>query len=702
MQPDELIQMENMWPGAGGAQSRLGSTVHTLNVGYISAKALFTPPTTATATCVINGVSFTATFVTSADVTINNLMALIRANAPVSALVTVSLTAAHKMQVAAKALGTLGNGITTTSNAANGASFDHASTTGGLSSAGGHYTVIPFHGEDGTRDKLFVATNQGIFDCSTVEAESVLSIAFASTAGLAGMGSSTNFSSVGDHFCIYCDEVNGYYLYTETSQTWQRVGSGSASISVFTPPTSSTATCVISGTTFVATFDTDAGTTILNLMAIIRSDMTTSSLVTVSSNGTVMTVTAVVPGTAGNGITTTTDGANGASFSAIATAGGTDGVYGVDPHTFVFPCVWMRRLWFCEKNSSNGWFLPFDSVFGQAQSFNFGASQPAGGALKCMANWTIDSGSGVGNNLVIVSEAGNVSVYSGTDPASVGQFTLTGVWFVGGFPVGRNITASDGGDVIIATNLGIMSLAHYLQGLSLADRTLYATKNIQNLVQEEVQANGTLFGWQIIITPDEQAIILTVPQQNANPVCYGAPYATRNWCKLTGRPSASFGVWIQKLYFVQAGTQSNLMLVTGSLDNVQLDNSGAQPIPWTVFGSFQGFGTPAVRKRAQMLRPYFTTTGNPVNYTVVARYDYDLTAPPPATTPPLTPTGSLWDVALWDTALWSSGSTTITPYQQLRGAFGQGHVMAVALTGFATEPTTLVQVDVLYEEGNYW
>jgi len=701
MEPDECVQMENLFPGAGGATSRLGSAVHTQNVGYLQAISVFTPPTSLTATCVINGVSFLATFHTNADTTVNDLIALIQADAPTNALVTVTL-ASHKMTVTAKALGTLGNGITTTSNAANGASFDRAATSGGLDSASGQYTLIPFHGEDGTRDKLFVAANQGIFDCSVTGAAPTLAIAFANTTGLAGVGSSTNYSSIGDHFCIYCDEVNGYYLYTESTQTWQRVGTGTPSISVYTPPTSGTATCVINGTTYVATFATDAGTTILNLMAIINSDAATAAIVNLTSNGTAMTVTAIEPGTAGNGITTTTNGANGAAFSAAATAGGTDGVYGVDPNDFVFPCVWMRRLWFCERGSSTGWFLPFDSVFGEAKAFNFGGSQPAGGALKCMANWTVDSGNGVGNNLIIISEAGNVSVYSGSDPEVAGAFLLTGVWFVGGFPVGRNISAGDGGDVIILTNLGVMSLAHYLQGLSLADRTLYATKNIQTLIQEEVQLNGTLYGWQIVITPDEQAIIIVVPQQQGLPICYAAPYATRNWCKLTGRPAFTMGVWLNKLYFVEAGTVSDLYEVTGSLDFVQLDGSGGQPIPWTIFSSFQAYGTPAVRKRVQMLRPYFTTTGNPVNYSIVPRFDYDLTAPPPATTPSITPAGSLWDVALWDVALWSSGTTSLAPFSQLNGAFGEGHVVAVAATGYAIEPTTLVQVDVLYEEGSLW
>ena len=647
------------------------------------------------------GVSFTATFSVNADTTVNNLITLIHANTGVMGLVTPTLSA-HKLLLTAVDIGTAGNGITTTSNAANGASFSAATTTGGLSSTGGHYTVIPFHGEDDTKNRLFVATNEGIFNCTTTGAVPTLAIAFATTTGLAGLGSLTNYSSIGDHFCIYCDEVNGYYLYSESSGTWQRVTNGAPSISVFTPPTTGSATCVINSVTFNATFTNNASDTIAALMVAIRADATTSAIVSVDSNGTTMTVQAIEPGTAGNGITTATDGANGASFSVGVTTGGVDGVYGVDPNDFVFPCVWMRRLWFCERGSSSGWFLPFDSVFGEAKAFNFGASQPAGGALKCMANWTVDSGAGVGNNLVIVSEAGNVSVYSGSDPEVFGQFQLVGVWFIGGTPAGRNITTGDGGDVLVVTNLGIMSLAHYLQGLSLADRTLYATKNIQTLVAAEVLRSGSLYGWQLVVTPDEQAIILTVPQAQDDPYCFAAPYATRNWCKLTGRPSASFGVYVNKLYYVESGAPSRLMMVNGSLDNIGLNGTGAQPIPWTIFSSFQGYGTPAVRKRVQMLRPYFTTTGSPVNYSIAPRFDYDLTPAPPAITPSVNPSGALWDSALWDVALWGSGDTTLVPYSQLNGAMGEGHVVAVAMRGFAIEPTTLVQVDILYEEGSYW
>ena len=87
MQPDECVTLTNLLPGAGGAKSRLGSVVHTQNVGH--AISIYTPCTAnLTADCVINGTTFPAPFNTDADTTINDLIALIEADAPTIALVT--------------------------------------------------------------------------------------------------------------------------------------------------------------------------------------------------------------------------------------------------------------------------------------------------------------------------------------------------------------------------------------------------------------------------------------------------------------------------------------------------------------------------------------------------------------------------------------------------------------------------------------
>ncbi len=85
----------------------------TLQVGT-KATGTYTPPTSLTATCVINGVSFTASFASDAATTVTNLRALIAANPTIDALVATSGT--NTMVVTARNPGVAGNSITTTSN----------------------------------------------------------------------------------------------------------------------------------------------------------------------------------------------------------------------------------------------------------------------------------------------------------------------------------------------------------------------------------------------------------------------------------------------------------------------------------------------------------------------------------------------------------------------------------------------------------
>jgi len=100
----------------------------------VEATGDFTPPTSSTATCVIAGVSFTSTFDTNANTTVDNLITAIQADDVVSALVDVSRVSS-KLHVVAKAgCGELGNQITTTSDEAHGASFAATTLTGGVGS----------------------------------------------------------------------------------------------------------------------------------------------------------------------------------------------------------------------------------------------------------------------------------------------------------------------------------------------------------------------------------------------------------------------------------------------------------------------------------------------------------------------------------------------------------------------------------------
>jgi hypothetical protein len=89
-------------------------------------------------------------------------------------------------------------------------------------------TVIPFKGAaaDGTQDRLFVCTANGIYDVTTPGADQIRVATFGTTTGLAGYGVSTSLMAPSGGVILYTDEVNGYYVYTAGTDTWDKVASG--------------------------------------------------------------------------------------------------------------------------------------------------------------------------------------------------------------------------------------------------------------------------------------------------------------------------------------------------------------------------------------------------------------------------------------------------------------------------------------------
>lgn len=87
-------------------------------------------------------------------------------------------------------------------------------------------TMLPFVGADGTGgdNRLFAATADGIWDVSANPA--TLAHAFSDTSGDAGRGVCHAFTTSGGHFLLFCDEVNGYHIYSNTSGLWTQPAAG--------------------------------------------------------------------------------------------------------------------------------------------------------------------------------------------------------------------------------------------------------------------------------------------------------------------------------------------------------------------------------------------------------------------------------------------------------------------------------------------
>jgi hypothetical protein len=84
-------------------------------------------------------------------------------------------------------------------------------------------TIIPFNTQQAAaapNDKLFVATSDGIYDCSTAGALPTRVLEWPIKTDPAGWCSWHAYSTVAGQFLLVCDLVNGYYVYTAATNTW--------------------------------------------------------------------------------------------------------------------------------------------------------------------------------------------------------------------------------------------------------------------------------------------------------------------------------------------------------------------------------------------------------------------------------------------------------------------------------------------------
>lgn len=84
-------------------------------------------------------------------------------------------------------------------------------------------TVMPFIGDkmEGTADHLFVATVNGIYDCTDESGVAINKLNFASQTGDAGYGVYTQYvDEAGDAMMFYADRENGLFVYDPVGNTW--------------------------------------------------------------------------------------------------------------------------------------------------------------------------------------------------------------------------------------------------------------------------------------------------------------------------------------------------------------------------------------------------------------------------------------------------------------------------------------------------
>lgn len=368
-----------------------------------------------------------------------------------------------------------------------------------------------------------------------------------------------------------------------------------------------------------------------------------------------------------------------------ADGGGTYTVTGVNTVNITHINNFKNRVWLIEEDSLSAWYLPVSSIAGAAAELNLSGLFKLGGYLMAMANWTIDNAAGIDDYAAFVTSEGECAIYQGTDPSSANTWALKGTFRIGK-PIGRRCFIKAGADVLLLTTDGAFPLSKSL----LTDRSQLQsaiTDKITNLISADIRAYSANFGWQPMLYPSGNKLIINIPQvESTTSYQYVMNTITGAWCKFTNWNGFCFEELSDSLYFGGSGVVC--VCDTGTDDN-------GSDISTEVQQAYSYFGQPGVVKHFKMARPIFLAEGD-VSPAIVMNVDYQNRIP--QYSPSFSgSSGSVWDAAPWDTSDWGSGDNIIKKWQTVTGVgYAGGLRIKTATQGIAIRWQAS---DVVYEPG---
>lgn len=374
---------------------------------------------------------------------------------------------------------------------------------------------------------------------------------------------------------------------------------------------------------------------------------------------------------------------NGTAWTAID-ATSTPAITGVTTTDLVHVCVFKSRLYFVIRNSMEIAFLPPNQIGGAAGFLDLGSVFRLGGSIQAVYPWTIDSGSGADDHLVVISTNGEVAVYQGSDPTSVTDWRLIGV-FVLGKPIGRRCGVKYGGDLAINTTEGIYPLGKGLLSATI-DRRVVLTHKIQTLVSNDAAAYFNNFGWQVGLYPDATMLILNVPATGQS-YQYAQNTITGSWTKFTGWDA---NVWLTAYSGLYYGDDTTVWKAwVGTLD----DNL---PIQADCLSAFAYFGNKSFNKYFTMVRPYVQTSGAP-SILYGLNTDFYLQDPQGALSYS-PPSGMAWGNMVWGSMVWGGELTQLRSWNTV-GAVANSAALRLKVQNNGAE-VRFSNVDYIWQPGN--
>jgi hypothetical protein len=370
-------------------------------------------------------------------------------------------------------------------------------------------------------------------------------------------------------------------------------------------------------------------------------------------------------------------------------------IAGIDPKALISVYAHQKRLWFVEKNSTRGWYLPPDQITGTANRFDFGPLLSRGGELSQLITWTIDDGDGADDHLVAISTEGQVAVYKGTDPDGADTWSLQGVYYAGA-PIGRRAAIRYGGDILILTQFGLVWLSDLLKSTKVNPGENNNAKYVQQLISGSASLFGDKFGWQPFLFPGANMLMVNIPVSEFNSFQFAMNDITKAWSEFIGYQAYCWELHKQLPFFGSFGAVYRAWESTTDDHVVDVDGkiAGGTDIRAEAQTTFSYFDALGLQKHYKMVRPTVLSRGA-FSVSLSTNMDFEFDSPVAPAAFSLNVPG-VWDEDRWDQAVWAGGLQTFKAWQSCTGI---GTAAAIRLLIRSKQETYWAATDWLYEIG---
>lgn len=371
-----------------------------------------------------------------------------------------------------------------------------------------------------------------------------------------------------------------------------------------------------------------------------------------------------------------TDALTGAALADGAQTQKIAALTGVDTDDLSYVWSYKNRIFFAEKETLNAWYLAVDAITGSATKFPLGGVFNLGGSLVFGSSWSIESADGLdarcafvtGNESAGAGGEGEVAIYAGIDPGDADEWGLIGVYRIG-MPMGKKAHVRAGGDLVIATDLGLVPLSVAITRDLAALAPSAQSYPIEDEWADEVRRRSSV-EWRCLTWPSGRMAVVALPTLSGMLAKWlVVNVRTGAWGIFTGWDAKSIVVYADRLFFGTANGRIMEANVTG------LDDG--EPYTATFVPLFDDLGTPASLKVSNLARGVIRAAVGDVESAIAMQVDFNVDLPPaPAAT--VVPPGSTWGSGVWGTSEWGVEADMLTT-QRWVSAGAAGYALAPAL-----------------------